>query len=291
MSTSTNNKVKFGLKNTHVARLTENSDGTFSFGTPRAFPGAISLSLEAQGDLEPFYADDGVYFRSTSNNGYSGDLETALIPDWFREEYLGEILDENNVLIESANITDPVYFALMCEFSGDKHKIRHVLYKCSASRPSVASQTKENSNTPVTDTLPITVDPLSNGMVKGKSTADTTSAVYTSWYNAVYMSNLTEEQLNGGSGTATLTGLTISGISLSPSFDAAKTSYTGTTSSDSAAITASAATGVGVAIIVNGNSISSGDDATWVTGENTVKITASKDGSASTTYMVKITKN
>ena len=27
-----------------------------------------------------------VYFRSTANNGYSGDLEIALIPEWFRTE-------------------------------------------------------------------------------------------------------------------------------------------------------------------------------------------------------------
>ena len=288
---NTNNKVKFGLKNTHVAPMTEDAEGNFSFGTPQAVPGAVNLSLEAQGDSEPFYADDIVYYRSTSNNGYNGDLELALVPDWFREKYLREILDSNGVLVESANITDPVYFALMFEFSGDKHKIRHVMFKCSVSRPNVSSQTRENSNTPVTETLNITCDPLSNGMVKAKSTADVDTTVYRNWFNEVYVPELTEDQLNGGGSPATLTALSIASVTLDPTFDADKTSYTATTSAESSAITATADTGVAVAITVNGNSIASGGNASWASGENIVRVTASKDGSASTTYTVTVTKS
>ena len=87
------NKVKYNLKNVHAAKLTETeTDGekTYSYGTPKAIPGAVSISLDAQGESTPFYADGIVYFRSVANNGYSGDLEMALIPDWFRTEILQE---------------------------------------------------------------------------------------------------------------------------------------------------------------------------------------------------------
>ena len=80
------NKVKYNLKNVHAAKLTETADdgGTpvFAYAAPKAIPGAVSISLDAEGETSPFYADGIVYFRSVTNNGYSGDLEIALIPEW-----------------------------------------------------------------------------------------------------------------------------------------------------------------------------------------------------------------
>ena len=96
------NKVKYNLKNVHAAKLTETVvEGvtSYSYATPQAIPGAVSISLDAEGDSSPFYADGIVYFRSYANNGYSGDLEIALIPEWFRTEILKETLDTNGVLV------------------------------------------------------------------------------------------------------------------------------------------------------------------------------------------------
>ena len=89
MSDNKTNKVKYNLKNVHVAVLTKTTEG-YSYATPKHIPGAVSLSLDPEGDSNPFYADGIVYFRSTSNNGYSGDLEMALIPEWFFTDVLKE---------------------------------------------------------------------------------------------------------------------------------------------------------------------------------------------------------
>ena len=188
------NKVKYNLKNVHAAKLTKSDDGTFSYAAPKAIPGAVSISLDAEGDSSPFYADGIVYFRSNSNNGYSGDLEMALIPEWFRTEILKEILDKNGGLVERSDITETEKFALLFEFDGDVRAIRHVLYNCSASRPSIESETKEDTIEPGTEKLTITADPRSDGLVKAR-TGDTTDAeTYANWYGAVYVSEAAAAQ-------------------------------------------------------------------------------------------------
>ena len=181
------NKVKYNLKNVHAAKLTESVvDGvtSFSYDTPKAIPGAVSISLDAEGDSSPFYADGIVYFRTSSNNGYSGDLEMALIPEWFRTEILREKLDNKGVLVEKS--------ALLFEFDGDAKAIRHVLYSCSASRPSIESKTKEDTIEPGTETLSLTADPRSDGLVKSRTGDTTDKATYDSWYQTVYIPDETE---------------------------------------------------------------------------------------------------
>lgn len=191
------NKVKYNLKNVHAAKLTESVvDGvtTYTYAAPQAIPGAVSISLDAEGDSSPFYADGIVYFRSVSNNGYSGDLEIALIPEWFRTDILQEELDSNGVLVEKSDNAESVKFALLFEFDGDVRAIRHVMYNCTASRPSIESETKEDTIEPGTETLSLTADPREDGLVKSR-TGDTTSAeTYNNWYKNVYIPVTTDAE-------------------------------------------------------------------------------------------------
>ena len=137
----TKNKVRFGLKNLHYALVTvDNDTGDVTFGTPVAWPGAVNLSLDPEGDTESFYADDMIYYTTVANNGYSGDLETALIPDSFRTDILKEMEDSNGVLVENSQV-EAEHLALLFEFTGDKKKIRHCLYYCTAARPNIEGAT------------------------------------------------------------------------------------------------------------------------------------------------------
>lgn len=137
-----------------------------------------------------------------TNNGYSGDLEIALIPEWFRTEILQEKKDEKGGLIEKSDVAESVKFALMFEFDGDVNAIRHVLYNCSASRPSIESETKEDTIEPGTETLSLTADPRSDGLVKARTGDTTDKATYDNWYKSVYTPTETEEGAEDEEGQA-----------------------------------------------------------------------------------------
>ena len=186
------NKVKFNLKNAHYALLTVDDDGNYSYGKPVAMPGSVSLSLDANGEPENFYADGVAYYVINNNMGYEGDLELALIPESFRTDILKEELDDNGVLIENSDV-ELESFALLFEFDGDQKHIRHVLYNCSASRPAIEGQTNEDTKEVQTETLTIKAAPLADGMVKAKTGNETDSTVYDAWYDAVYLPTVAEE--------------------------------------------------------------------------------------------------
>lgn len=181
----TKNKVKFNICNVHYAPLTVTEDGIVTYAAPVPLPGAVSISLDPTGEPESFYADGIEYYIINNNQGYDGDLEVAMIPEGFRTDILKEEADSNNVLVENAN-SETGRFALLFEFDGDVKKIRHVLYNCSASRPTIEAKTNEEDKEVQTETLTVKARPLANGYVKAKTGDNTTDTVYKNWYNEVY---------------------------------------------------------------------------------------------------------
>ena len=184
------NKVKYGLSQVYYAKGTLATNGSMTYSAPVAWNGAVSISLDAEGESTPFRADNTDYWVGVANNGYSGDFECALIPDTFRTDILGEKTDSNGVYVESAD-TKVTQFALLFQFEGDTNNIRHVLYNCTATRPALSGQTTEDTIEPQTETLTIKasaiyVPAVSKNLVKARCTADNTST-YTSWYSSVYV--------------------------------------------------------------------------------------------------------
>lgn len=178
------NKIKYGLKNVYYAKATLQTNGTLTYGSPVSLPGAVSLSLEAQGDTNIFYADNIAYFTSTANNGYQGDLEVALLTDDFRKDILGETLNASGFYVEAADDTQSE-FALLFQFEGDVDETKHCLYRCAASRPAVNGNTKEESIEPQTESITITAMPrINDEVVKARCPSSATTA-YSAWFTSV----------------------------------------------------------------------------------------------------------
>lgn len=182
----TNNKVKFGLSNVHVAKITE-QDGEITYGTPFAMPGAVALSADPEGETTPFYADNIQYYVAVSNNGYTGELELAMAVKEFLTQILGQQEDTNGALFESSDDVN-ARFALMGEIEGDVKKRRFVYYDCTATRPSSEMNTIEDTKEPQTDTIEITMSPrATDHVIKAViEPNDTNEDVYNTFFTKVY---------------------------------------------------------------------------------------------------------
>lgn len=180
------NKVKYNLKNVHYAVAT-----TGGYSTPVAVSGAVNLTLDPQGEDYVFYADGLRYFEYHTNNGYSGSLEMALIPEDFKKDVLGEVVTSGKVFeLDDVQI---VNFALGFQIDGDANDNFFWFYNCSASRPTVAGQTKEEGIEVQTETLNISNSPDPRITISGKHpvkvrNASTSTTTAGAWFSAVITS-------------------------------------------------------------------------------------------------------
>jgi len=183
------NKIKYGLSRVYYAKATiDVSTGKATYATPVAIPGAVSLSMDPSGESNKFYADNVAYATFAANAGYEGELEVAIIPDTFRTDILGEVVDSDIMVEKSGASATP--FALLFQFEGDEDATRHVFYNCTAARPNVGSKTTEESVEVQTETINLTCGAIFNekldaSIVKGKI-SDKTKQTYVDWFNSVH---------------------------------------------------------------------------------------------------------
>lgn len=180
------NKVQFNLKNVHYALQNDSEEGAISWGTPVHVPGAVTLALDPEGEITPFYADGIAYYRSIANNGYSGDLEMAKYPDQMLQDVWGyNLVETDNVIVENANV-EPKPFALLFQIDGDINNEFYCMYNVVGTRPGIGSTTNTDTKEPQTQSSSLTASPIEDGRVMAKTTATTQESVKTNWFKKVY---------------------------------------------------------------------------------------------------------
>lgn len=192
------NKVHFGLKKVTVWPLTEVTNPqtgavTTSYGAPISWPGAVSMDLSNNASQEDFYADDGVYYVTSSASSYEGDYESANVPRAFKKAIYGDLEDENGALIEVKNSVTK-YFAMAFETSGDIGGQRTIFYKCSATRPSAGSATLEDGTEVQTQSVTIKAIARADSVTIGgeernliQATLQKGQSGYDTFFNAPYI--------------------------------------------------------------------------------------------------------
>lgn len=173
-----------------VGASTNLTAGTTGWGTPTAIPGAVRWTPSAVGQESKFYADNMTFHTVTSNDGYTAELEMALIPDAVLVEMLGWKTDTNGVVVEVADGLQKE-FAILFEVKGDERNRRAVHYRCKASRPAKEHTTTGETIEPKSDVLSVTVMPIElNGekVIKGTMERSVVSdAVFDAFFNTVYI--------------------------------------------------------------------------------------------------------
>lgn len=184
------NKVNFGIENVYYAVLTEGT--TNSWATPVHVPGAVSITLDSNTTSTPFYADNITYYSSFANNGYTGTLEMARIPESMLKDIWGIEEDNTDKVIFEKSGVQPKPFALLFEKDGDQQDDLYCLYRViPTSKPTEGTSTIEDSATPVTQSFEFNALPLVTGTTKQlnlisvRTAADTTTTTRNAWYSSV----------------------------------------------------------------------------------------------------------
>ena len=178
------NKVRFGLAEVAIAMKTDEG-----YDAPVRVPGAVKLTCDPEGSTDKFYADDGAYYSIVTNNGYTGELQMALIPDALKAKLFGWKIDRNGALVEIADAV-PQEFALLFRVRGDKRKRYNVFYDVIAERPKDEASTTEEKGTPSTETMSVTMTPADIGGERvtklSIEESDANAEVISKFYDAVY---------------------------------------------------------------------------------------------------------
>jgi len=195
----TEGSVQFGLSNVYIASVTETRDAqtgviSTTYGTPKAWPGAVRMTLNTKATANDTCADNGIYYTTENNPGYDGTYESMKVPEWAAADLLGHVVDNNGVLIESQEDRGG-YFALLFEVDGDTYPTRYVYYKCKLTQPNGDWETTGETTEPKTASATLKIMPRADvDVIDGRNrhaicgtcsaTADAT--VYDGFFSAVY---------------------------------------------------------------------------------------------------------
>lgn len=282
--------AQIGLKNLFYAPISSGADEAEIYGAPVRLAKAISADISVNTDAQTLFADDGAdvvineFINGTITLGINdlGNAKAAAL--------LGASLDSNGVLVSSGEDTPPavaIGFQSRSATGGDRYIW---LYRVVFAIPNQTLQTKGESVTFSTPSIVGTFSRRNKAEASGKhlwkaevkdGDAGVSATTIANWFASVYTPGSTND--------AVLSTLALTGSSLSPTFNAGVTQYTGTASAATGTITATAGSGRAVAIVCNGTSYASGGTVTWATGENVIHITVT-NGTAALTYTVIVTK-
>lgn len=191
-------KVLFGINKLQISPITEVEDGLPTYGTPLKVPGTVSLSLDNEGENEPFYADNSRYYVTTGAESKTGTIENAVFPDEVLKAIWGFVEDSNKNIIEVAN---PVTkeFGMQFAVNSDEGEVYFTFYRVSGTKPNYNFRTSEDTPQINPQETSITVSPITledgKNVISGRCKPTDTN--YSTFMNSIVVPTI-DEVLSAG---------------------------------------------------------------------------------------------
>lgn len=156
-------RVRYGLKNLYYSSITENADGTLTYATPIAIPGAKSITMKPKTSKTEDYADDGLWYVDSMTYGYDGSFEvedTLAFQNFCNEVFSRSATKGSSYLETPAQRHKP--FCLLGEFGlagSTETGRRFCLYYVIADTPEESGSTNSPDKTIATYTVNFTAIP------------------------------------------------------------------------------------------------------------------------------------
>ncbi len=178
-------KVIFNIKKLQVFKITAlSAAGVPTYGNKILVPGTVSLSLESESTVDPFYADGIAYYMPSGATSTTGTLENALLPDQMLKDIFGYLEDTNGNLVETDAATSEFGMQFACD--SDDGEVYFTYYRVSSNKPGVNLQTSEASATINPQSLEISASTVNVGnRAILKSHATKTATNYNTYFDSI----------------------------------------------------------------------------------------------------------
>ena len=185
-------KVIFNIKKLQFSKITAiSAAGVPTYATPILVPGTVSLSMETESSVDPFYADGIAYYMPSGATSTTGTLENALFPVDVLKDIYGYITDSNSNLLETD--AAPSEFGMQFACDSDEGEVYFTYYRVSSNKPGINLQTSETSATINPQSVEISASTinLAGGQRVLKSYATRTATNYANYFTAITVPTLT----------------------------------------------------------------------------------------------------
>lgn len=274
-----------------------------------AWNGLTAVNEQPSGaEPSPLYADNIKYLNLISAEEYAATVEAYTAPDEFLACDGFDELAKGITIGQQPRSQFGLSFRTLIgnDTVGNKkgYKIT-CIYNCLAS-PSERSHSTVNESpeaqqlswsisttpAPVTDKSPTAVVVIDSTKTDPAQLAELEGILYGTANSEARLPFPDEiaEIVGAIAVTVKLTNLTVGSLNLVPDFDPSTGIYTVKTPNASDVVTATPETGATVSMTLNGSTFTSGSEATWDEGTNTVVAVVTKSGASSRAYVVTVTK-